>query len=89
MFQANLPPPTPSGGSRALGSSRSSLGSGRSSIGSIKTPPSGSGRPTPVQIGADFGRCNKMKLYFRDLDGIYIEIFEQCSSTCICMLWLK
>lgn len=51
--QANLPPPTPSG--RAPGSSRSSLGSGRSSVGSIKTPPSVSGRPTPVQIGADFG----------------------------------
>jgi hypothetical protein len=52
-FQANLPPPTPSG--RAPGSSRSSLGSGRSSVGSIKTPPSVNGRPTAVQIGADFG----------------------------------
>lgn len=50
--QANLPPPTPSG--RQPGSARSSLGSVRSTP-SIKTPPSGSGRPTPVQIGADFG----------------------------------
>ncbi|XP_048746440.2 coiled-coil domain-containing protein 39-like isoform X1 [Ostrea edulis] len=50
--QANLPPPTPSG--RQPGSARSSIGSVRSSP-SIKTPPSGSGRPTPVQIGAEFG----------------------------------
>ncbi|KAK3095543.1 hypothetical protein FSP39_015932 [Pinctada imbricata] len=51
--QANLPPPMPSG--RQPGSARSSLGSVRSTS-SLKTPPSGgSGRPTPVQIGADFG----------------------------------
>ncbi|XP_021365244.1 coiled-coil domain-containing protein 39-like [Mizuhopecten yessoensis] len=54
--QANLPPPTPRVGSRHPGSARSSLTSARSSpAGSLKSPPSGSGRPTPVQIGADLG----------------------------------
>ncbi|KAJ8309699.1 hypothetical protein KUTeg_011564, partial [Tegillarca granosa] len=49
--QANLPPPTPTG--RHPGSARSSLSSVRGSPASVRSPPAVSGRPTPVQIGAD------------------------------------
>lgn len=54
IFQANLPPPTPTG--RHPGSARSSLSSVRGSPASVKSPQAGSGRPTPVQIGADMGK---------------------------------